>query len=373
MLIPSQTVPIQPMPFAGTLGEDEFNATLIRLPAERPLGLAGLHDGASRVVRWPRDGGRILRLRTMPWEGASALYFDFRLNEDLHVQFPPGDELLITFYLAGHITGEVGNAQGRRLDFRVDRALLRTPNRDGGYLIHVPGACRNNFVQFRLRRDLLPRWLQALGVRLSARQMSELVERDDGLVLCNAALTPRVRDCLARIRDEPADHPALVPLFHARATELLTYVLLELQQLLRPAQTDDDDVAIAAETVRRLRALVGEAPARAWTVDVLARRLDIGAARLQTHVRKAAGQTVYGLVMDERLSLAARLLRETQLGVQAIAAEAGWECHGRFTAAFKRCHGMTPRDYRLQGATTTSKSREEPGSRRRGSAPMTKG
>ena len=266
------------------------------------------------------------------------------------MQLPPGDELLVTFFLSGRVTGQIGSAQGRPLDFRVDRALLRTPNRDGGYLIHIPGACRDNFVQFRLRRALLPRWLQALGVRLPARQLSELVDRDDGRVLCNAVLTPRMRDCLARIRDEPADRPAFVPLFHARATELLTCLLLDLQPLLRPARTDEGHGAMAADTVRRLRALVGEAPARAWTVDELARRLDLRTARLQAQVREAAGLTVYSLLVEERLSLAARLLRETQLGVQAIAAEAGWECHGRFTTAFRRQHGMTPRDYRLKHA-----------------------
>ena len=349
MPIRSQTVPIPPEASGAVLREDDFNAALLRLPVERPLALPGLHDGASRAVRWPRDGGRILRLRTTPWEGASALYFDFRLNQGLDVQLPPGDELLLTFFLGGHVTGQIGSAQGRALDFRVDRALLRTPNRDGGYLIHVPGACRNNFVQFRLRRSLLPRWLQAFGVRLGARQMAELVERDDGRVLCNAALTPRVRDCLARICDEPADHAAFVPLFHARATELLTCVLLDLQQLLRPARSD---VACtdAAATVRRLRALVAEAPSRAWTVDALARRLDMRAAQLQVQVRAAAGLTVHGLVVQERLSLAARLLRETRLDVKAIAAEAGWDCHGRFTAAFKRQHGMAPRDFRLRHA-----------------------
>lgn len=355
MPIQPQTVPIRPSPFAATtLREDDFNAALIRLPSDRPMALPALHDGASREVRWPSDGGRILRLRTMPWEGASALYFDFRLNDDLHVQLPPGDELLLTFFLSGHVTGEIGSTQGRPLDFRVDRALLRTPNRNGGYLIHIPGACRNNFVQFRLRRDLLPRWLHALGVRLAARQMSELVDRDDGRVLCNAALTPRVRDCLARIRDEPADRPAFVPLFHARATELLTCVLLDLDQLLRPARSDESDSSsgnsAAAGTVRRLRALLGEAPARAWTVDQLAQRLDLRASRLQTHVREAEGTTVHGLLVAERLTLAARLLRDTQLSVQAIAAEAGWECHGRFTAAFRRHHGVAPREYRLRQA-----------------------
>lgn len=358
MPIPSHTVPIQQAAMPLALREDDFNAALIRLPVERPLALPGLHDGASRAVRWPHDGGRILRLRTTPWEGASAFYFDFRLNDDLHVQLPPGDELLLTFFLAGQVTGEIGSAKGRPLDFRVDRALLRTPNRHGGYLIHIPGACRNSFVQFRLQRALLPRWLQALGVKLAARQMDDLVGRDDGRVLCNASLTPRVRDCLARIRDEPPDHAAFVPLFHSRATELLTCVLLDLDRLLRPGRSRSAAAGAtlpsAEATIHRLRAMIAEAPARAWRVEELASRLDMHSARLQSEVRSVTGLSVHALLVEERLALAARLLRETRLGVQAIAAEAGWECHGRFTAAFRRRHGSAPRDYRRRHSAPAS-------------------
>lgn len=353
MPIESGTVPIRPAPLPMALREDDFNATLVRQPPTRPApALAGLYDGASRAVRWPGDGGRVTRLRTTPWEGASALYFDFHLNEDLRVHLDPDGELLLTFFLAGHVTGQVGDERGSALDFRVDRALLRTPNRGGGYLIHIPGACRNHFVQFRLRRALLPHWLQALGVRLPARRMNELVERDDGRVLCNAALTPRVRACLARIRAERADQPAFVPLFHAHATELLTCVLLELEDLLKPARSGiaQGGGDTAGRTLERVRALIAESPARDWTVQALAQHLGCSSARLQQRVREASGRSVYQLLLDERLALAARLLRETRLGVQAIAAETGWYCHSRFSATFREHHGLAPREYRLRHA-----------------------
>ncbi|MFT4226163.1 helix-turn-helix transcriptional regulator [Micropruina sp.] len=353
MPIESGTVPIQPAPLPMTLREDDFNATLVRQPPTHPNpALSGLYDSASRAVCWPGDGGRVTRLLTSPWNGASALYFDFYLNEDLRVHLDPDGELLLTFFLAGHVTGQVGDERGPVLDFRVNRMLLRTPNRAGGYLIHIPGACRNHFVQFRLRRALLPHWLQALGVRLPARRMDELVERDDGRVLCNAALTPRVRACLARIRAERADQPAFVPLFHAHATELLTCVLLELEALLQPARSGiaQGGGDTAERTLERMRALVAESPARDWTVHVLAQHLGCSSARLQRQVREASGRSVYQLLLDERQALAARLLRETRLSVQAIAAETGWYCHSRFSATFRKYHGLAPREYRLQHA-----------------------
>jgi len=249
------------------------------------------------------------------------------------------------------VRGQVGSEHGAALDFHPDRALLRTPNAAGGFLIHIPGGCRNHFVQFRLRRELVPHWLKTLGVRLHARQIDEMTERDDGHVLCNAALTPRVRSCLARIRDEPVDRPAFVPLFHARSMELLTCVLLDIEGLLQRRRSGAEaDSAAAQRATAKLRALVAEQPARAWTVADLAQQAGCSSARLQQMVREASGGSVYRLIVTERLQLAARLLRETHLGIQHVASETGWECHGRFTAAFRTHMGVGPRAYRLRHA-----------------------
>ncbi|MCV0438324.1 MAG: AraC family transcriptional regulator [Hydrogenophaga sp.] len=351
--IPSPAAPPRSAPWR----EDDFNAMLLRSSPERArTQLMGRQDEASRSICWPSDGGRITRVRTTAWEGAQALYFDFRLNDDLHVQIDPSRELLLTFFLEGRVQGQVGGEHGASLDFHTDRALLRTPNAAGGFLIHIPGGCRNHFVQFRLRRELVPHWLRSLGVRLPMRQIDELTDRDDGHVLCNAALTPRVRSCLARIRDEPVDQAAFVPLFHARSMELLTCVLLDIERLLhrkRSAATSSD--SSAQQATDKVRALVAEQPARAWTVAALAQQVGCSSARLQQRVREASGDSVYRLIVTQRLELAARLLRETHLGIQHVASETGWECHGRFTAAFRAHLGMGPRDYRLRHGAQTLK------------------
>jgi AraC-like DNA-binding protein len=368
MPIKQQTVHIPPLvarPYRAPWSEDDFNAILLRSSSERAgKPLMGRQDEASRSVCWPSDGGRITRVRTAAWEGAQALYFDFRLNDDLCVQLDPSRELLLTFFLEGHVHGQVGGEHGTPLDFQIDRALLRTPNTSGGFLIHIPGGCRNHFVQFRLRRDLVPHWLQTLGVHLPARQIDELTARDDGHVLCNAALTPRVRSCLARIRDEPVDQPAFMPLFHARSMELLTCVLLDIEQLLHRRRSVAKARGTAAQlTTERVRTLVEEQPARAWTVASLARQVGCSSARLQKLVREDSGVSVYRMIVTQRLQMAARLLRETQLGIQHVASETGWECHGRFTAAFRAHHGIGPREYRSANGQSVTSSSTRSGSR----------
>jgi len=335
----------------SAIREDDFNAVLLRLPSSRPAGevsgLSGEARGSINDVRWPADGGRLTQLRTTPWQGATALYCDFRLQHHLDVCLDPHDELLLTFFLTGKVTGVVGDDL-RPLDFQPDRALLRTPNRNGGYLIHVPGECRNVFVQFRLKRHLLPQWLQALGVHLTSLQMHRLVHLDNGTVLCNAALTERIRACLGRIQAEDAGHPGFVPLFHARAVELLTYVLLDLDELLRPDRSPPQPRQRLAGIANKARAFIDEAPGRAWSVAQLAAQAGCSEAQLQQGFRESTGMPVHQYLRRARLDLAARLLRETHLSVQQVAHESGWECHGRFGSAFRERHGMAPREFRLR-------------------------
>jgi AraC-like DNA-binding protein len=335
---------------AHPIREEDFNAELSRIPAPGTQTLRTMPRGASHAsfnnLHWPANGGRVTQLCSQPWDGATALFFDFRLQRHLDICLEPQDELLLTFFLTGEVTGRVGGPAPRTLDFKPDRALLRTPNRSGGYLIHVPAACRNVFVQFRLKRRLLPQWLRGLDVRLTSRLLERILHLDNGTVLCNAALTARVRACLARIQAEDAQHPAFVPLFSARATELLTYVMLDLGELLRPGRSRPSYPTQAADTADKVRAMMAEDPSRAWSVPELAAQAGCSDAQLQQAFRDATGSTVHQALRELRLDLAARLLRETDMPVQQVAGEAGWECHGRFGAAFRARHGVAPSNFR---------------------------
>jgi len=342
MPIHSQSVPFAP---EAAIREDDFNAVMWRLPTARSGGLPTLR-GSLHNIHWPDDGGQLTQLRFSPWEGATAMFFDYRLQRDLHICLEPQDELLLTFFLSGDVTGRIGATRGqlRPLEFKPGRALLRTPNHDGGYLIHVPGACRNVFVQFRLRRSQLPLWLRGLDVRMDARQMERLMHLNNGTVLCNAALTARVQSSLVRLRGEDTEAPSFAPLFQAHSVELLTYVLLDLVELLRPARSATEGAAGTA--ARKARGCIDEAPARDWTVAELAAQAGCSEAQLQRGLRADTGQSVHQYLRNARLDLAARLLRETHLPVRQVAEEAGWQCHGRFGTAFRERHGLAPLAFR---------------------------
>lgn len=78
------------------------------------------------------------------------------------------------------------------------------------------------------------------------------------------------------------------------------------------------------------------------------------AAKVGTHERRLSrafrantGKTVFEFLREARLSRAQRLLAQSPLSVQQIAAEVGFPNPANFATAFRRRFGMTPRAARL--------------------------
>lgn len=62
--------------------------------------------------------------------------------------------------------------------------------------------------------------------------------------------------------------------------------------------------------------------------------------------KKSMGVTIHQAVINERMRIAKKLLRETKLTVNDIANEVGYSEHSRFCTAFKKHVGNTPLEYR---------------------------
>jgi DNA-binding response OmpR family regulator len=68
--------------------------------------------------------------------------------------------------------------------------------------------------------------------------------------------------------------------------------------------------------------------------------------RLLGLFREHLGLTVSGFVAEARLRAGCRLLTETQMTIQQVAAEVGFRSPGNFTSAFKKRHGLSPKAWR---------------------------
>lgn len=88
------------------------------------------------------------------------------------------------------------------------------------------------------------------------------------------------------------------------------------------------------------------APAANWTSDELASRAACSRSTLNERFSRLLGRAPIQYLTEWRLHLAAGLLRDTNLGVAAIAYRVGYESEEAFNRAFKRAVGKPPAQWR---------------------------
>jgi AraC-like DNA-binding protein len=102
--------------------------------------------------------------------------------------------------------------------------------------------------------------------------------------------------------------------------------------------------------VGRALALLHEEPARAWTVDELARKVGLSRSALGERFHGLIGAPPMQYLTRWRTSLAARALRDTKASILRIASDVGYESEAAFNRAFKREFGLPPAAWRKRAA-----------------------
>ena len=82
------------------------------------------------------------------------------------------------------------------------------------------------------------------------------------------------------------------------------------------------------------------------TLSDLARSLGYAPAYLSRRIRSIFGKTFQQLLQEQRLSMAAGLLRTSALGVEEIIRTVGYENQSYFYRLFGKTYGMTPHKFR---------------------------
>jgi len=102
-------------------------------------------------------------------------------------------------------------------------------------------------------------------------------------------------------------------------------------------------------------------PAAPWTIETLAREVSLSRATLTRRFTTLVGEPPLTYLTRWRMDLAARLLRETDDAVSAIAHRVGYTSEFAFSRAFSRLRGRPPGRYRAAGrlasATLTRRAR----------------
>lgn len=99
-------------------------------------------------------------------------------------------------------------------------------------------------------------------------------------------------------------------------------------------------------SVCRALGLLHQQPARAWTLESLARETGISRSMLAERFAHYVGQPPITYLARWRMQLAARLLSDGEAKVGAIGFEVGYDSEAAFSRAFKKLAGVSPAAWR---------------------------
>lgn len=118
-----------------------------------------------------------------------------------------------------------------------------------------------------------------------------------------------------------------------------------LVHLLRAAQLKDDR---AGRVVREMLAYINAHYAQPIGAEHLAAQLNYSAYHLNRLMRRATGTTIHQYLVHYRITMAQRLLAETDEPIGQIARRVGFVHFAHFSSAFAACAGCTPSEYRAR-------------------------
>ncbi len=120
--------------------------------------------------------------------------------------------------------------------------------------------------------------------------------------------------------------------------------LLRMLELDRARTTQSQDTG--DELMREAKRLLIEAGLEPFPMSLAAKRLGLTPVQLTRRFRSAFGMTPSSFLTERRLSEACRLLEETDLGLDEIARQCGYENGFYLSRVFRKNRGIRPSVYR---------------------------
>lgn len=218
----------------------------------------------------------------------------------------------------------------------------------GAFLLARAGLLENRFVTTH--------WMYC--DRLATLHPSLRIDRDrifvrDGHVYTSGGITAGIDLALSLIEEDLGRE---APRFIAG---------LMVVFLRRPGGQNQFSIFLQAEApnrpdIRDLQAYILANPAEDHSVERLAARLHMSPRNFARHFQAETGMTPAKFVEKARVETARCKLEQTQLLLEAIAAETGFGTPERMQRAFQRLLNVGPHDYRARFQSTTTRGRTSP-------------
>jgi len=106
--------------------------------------------------------------------------------------------------------------------------------------------------------------------------------------------------------------------------------------------------ALRDPTIGRALSLLHADPASPWTIESIAREVNLSRATLTRRFSALVGEAPLSYLTRWRMEVAARHLRETDKAVSTIARHVGYASEFAFSRAFSRLRGLPPGRYRAE-------------------------
>ncbi|MGI5451966.1 AraC family transcriptional regulator [Streptomyces sp. CA-249302] len=176
---------------------------------------------------------------------------------------------------------------------------------------------------------------------LLRRALPELIQ-----VRADAAEAPVLRWLVGQLMGEMKTRRAGVEFASDQLAQLM------FVQVLRVCLTEAEGLppgwlrALADERLAPALRLMHGDPAHPWQLEELARAAAMSRTTFAVRFKEAAGVPPLTYLLNWRMSLAARALRQDTAPVAALARSVGYTSESAFSNAFKRAVGVAPRRYR---------------------------
>jgi AraC-like DNA-binding protein len=177
-----------------------------------------------------------------------------------------------------------------------------------------------------------------------------LEEKDQFQMTLPQQITPQMKVALEQIFSCPFQGMTKQLYLEAKALELvaLQIEMITQTQAFHPISSSCS-CFLKGEDIDRIYA-AKDILIRHWdnppSLSELAQQVELNTRKLKTGFRQVFQTTAFGYLHQYRMEMAQQMLRENQ-PVGWVANAVGYASPTSFTAAFRRCFGMTPKAYQL--------------------------
>jgi len=240
--------------------------------------------------------------------------------------FDTGDVGLLSIPRNSIVASEPGVAPVGAMELFTGAGRNLATIGDGSEFAYIGGHVMLDPIRGKLFADILPPWIHSRAASSHALVFRWLLDR--------------------LIEERDAGQPG-AQLASAQLTQLLFIQILRSHldtASLMPAgwlkALGDPRIAPA------LRLMHGD-PARAWHLEELASACAMSRTSFAVHFRTVAGIAPLTYLIEWRMHLAERALREERTPVAVVAQSLGYTSDSAFSNAFKRLKGVSPTAYRV--------------------------